>query len=78
MNPDMLTHFDLPTRPCHGEKPVASQLSATEEKLLAIVKNLRGIRFFWDCGRLLHPRTPAFLGAAVSDLESLKDAESGG
>ena len=59
------------------EKPVAS-LSAEENKLLAIVKNIRGIRFFWDCGRLLHPRTPAFLGAAVSDLESLKDAESGG
>ncbi len=59
------------------EKPVAS-LSAEEEKLLAIVKNLRFIRFFWDCGRLLHPKTPEFLGAAVSDLDSLKDAESGG
>ncbi len=58
------------------EKPVAS-LSATEEKLLAIVKNLRGIRFFWDCGRLLHPKTPEFLGAAVSDLESLKDEGPG-
>ncbi len=54
------------------EKPVAS-LSAEENKLLAIVKSIRGIRFFWDCGRLLHPRTPEFLGAAVSDLESLRD-----
>ena len=54
------------------EKPVAS-LSAAEEKALAIVKNIRGIRFFWDCGRLLHPKTPEFLGAAVSDLESLRD-----
>ncbi len=52
------------------EKPVAT-LSAEEEKLLAVVKNICGIRFFWDCGRLLHPGTPAFLGAAVSDLESL-------
>ncbi len=52
------------------EIPVAP-LSAEEEKLLAIVKNIRGIRFFWDCGRLLHPRTPDFLGAAVSDLEGL-------
>ena len=58
-------------------KPVAS-LSAEEEKLLAIVKNIRGVRFFWDCGRLLHPRTPELLGAAVSDLESLNGAESGG
>ena len=54
-----------------GEPP--TQLSATEEKQLAIVKNLRVIRFFWDCGRLLHPKTPEFLGAAVSDLESLQD-----
>ena len=56
-----------------GEPP--TQLSASEEKLLAIVKNLRGVRFFWDCGRLLHPRTPEFLGAAVSDLESLQDMD---
>ncbi len=54
-----------------GEPP--TQLSAAEEKALAIVKNIRGIRFFWDCGRLLHPKTPEFLGAAVSDLESLRD-----
>ena len=53
------------------EKPVA-RLSQHEEKLLAIVKNIRGIRFFWDCGSLLHPRTPEFLGAAVTDLESLR------
>ena len=52
------------------EEPVAP-LSAEEEKLLAVVKNIRGIRFFWDCGRLLHPRTPEFLGAAVGDLEGL-------
>ncbi|MCE2440161.1 MAG: aminoglycoside phosphotransferase family protein [Candidatus Latescibacteria bacterium] len=58
------------------EKPVAP-LSAEEEKLLAIIKNIRGIRFFWDCGRLLHPRTPEFLGAAVSDLEGLQDVVPG-
>lgn len=52
------------------EEPVAP-LSSEEAKLLAVVKKIRGIRFFWDCGRLLHPRTPSFLGAAVSDLESL-------
>ena len=52
------------------EEPVAP-LSSEEAKLLAVVKRIRGIRFFWDCGRLLHPGTPAFLGAAVSDLESL-------
>ena len=51
-------------------------LSPDEEKLLAIVKNTRGIRFFWDCGRLLHPRTPDFLGAAVSNLESLRDVDT--
>ncbi|MDE3260175.1 MAG: aminoglycoside phosphotransferase family protein [Gemmatimonadota bacterium] len=50
-------------------------LSPEEGKLLAVVKNARGIRFFWDCGRLLHPRTPDFLGAAVSDLERLHDAD---
>ena len=49
-------------------------LSPDEEKLLEIVKNIRVIRFFWDCGRLLHPRTPDFLGAAVSGLESLHDS----
>ncbi len=58
------------------EKPVAP-LSAEEEKLLAIVKNIRGVRFFWDCGRLLHPRTPEFLGAAVTDLKSLQDVVPG-
>ena len=52
------------------EKPLM-ELSLIEEKILSIVANLRGIRFFWDCGRLLHPRTPEFLSAAVSDLESL-------
>ena len=52
------------------EKPLA-ELSPVEEKVLSIVANLRGIRFFWDCGRLLHPRTPEFLSAAVSDLEHL-------
>lgn len=52
------------------EEPVAP-LSSEEAKLLAVVKKVRGIRFFWDCGRLLHPGTPAFLGAAVSDLESI-------
>ena len=49
-------------------------LSPDEEKLLEIVTNIRVIRFFWDCGRLLHPRTPDFLGAAVSGLESLHDS----
>ena len=53
------------------ENPIAP-LSTAEERVFSIVKNIRGIRFFWDCGRLLHPRTPDFLGAAVSDLESLK------
>ena len=48
-----------------GEIP--AQLSRAEKKVLSIVKNIRGIRFFWDCGRLVHPRTPEFLGAAVSD-----------
>ncbi len=57
------------------EKPVAS-LSAKEKRLFAAVENIRGIRFFWDCGRLLHPRTPDFLGAAVSGLESLHDADT--
>ena len=52
------------------EKPLM-ELSPVEEKVLSIVANLRGIRFFWDCGRLLHPRTPEFLSAAVSDIESL-------
>ena len=52
------------------EKPV-TELSSVEEKVLSIVANLRGIRFFWDCGRLLHPKTPEFLGAVVSDIESL-------
>ena len=52
------------------EKPLM-ELSPVEEKVLSIVANLRGIRFFWDCGRLLHPKTPEFLGAAVSDIESL-------
>ena len=47
------------------------ELSPVEEKVLSIVANLRMIRFFWDCGRLLHPKTPEFLGAAVSDIESL-------
>ena len=56
-------------------KPLAP-LSPDEEKLLAVVKNISGIRFFWDCGRLLHPRTPEFLGVAVSDLESLHDADA--
>ena len=56
------------------EKQVAT-LTAEEEKLLAVVKKIRGIRFFWDCGRLLHPRTPEFLGAAVSGLESLKGTD---
>ena len=51
-------------------------LSPDEEKLLEIVKNIRVIRFFWDCGRLLHPRTPDFLGAAMSNLESLRDVET--
>ncbi|MDE2887211.1 MAG: aminoglycoside phosphotransferase family protein [Gemmatimonadota bacterium] len=49
-------------------------LSPDEEKLLEIVKNIRVIRFFWDCGRLLHPRTPDFLRAAMSNLERLHDA----
>ena len=53
------------------EKPV-TELSPVEEKVLSIVANLRMIRFFWDCGRLLHPKTPDFLGTAVSDLESLQ------
>lgn len=57
------------------EDPVAT-LSVEELKLLSIVKNIRGIRFFWDCGRLLHPRTPEFLGAAVSGLESLHGTAS--
>lgn len=35
------------------EKPLM-ELSPVEEKVLSIVANLRGIRFFWDCGRLLH------------------------
>lgn len=52
------------------EKPF-TELSPVEEKVLSIVANLRMIRFFWDCGRLLHPKTPEFLGAAVSDIESL-------
>ena len=52
------------------EKPLM-ELSPVEEKVLSIVANLRMIRFFWDCGRLLHPRTPEFLSAAVSDLEHL-------
>ena len=52
------------------EKPLM-ELSPVEEKVLSIVANLRGIRFFWDCGRLLHPKTPEFLGEAVSDIESL-------
>lgn len=52
------------------EKPL-TELSPVEEKVLSIVANLRGIRFFWDCGRLLHPKTPEFLGEAVSDIESL-------
>ena len=47
------------------------ELSPVEKKVLSIVANLRMIRFFWDCGRLLHPRTPEFLSAAVSDLEHL-------
>ena len=51
-------------------------LSPDEEKLLEIVKNIRVVRFFWDCGRLLHPRTPDFLGAALSNLESLHDADT--
>ena len=53
------------------EKPVM-ELSPVEEKVLSIVANLRWIRFFWDCGRLLHPKTPDFLSAAVSDIESLQ------
>ena len=57
------------------EDPVAT-LSVEELKLLSIVKNIRGIRFFWDCGRLLHPRTPEFLGSAVSGLESLHGTAS--
>lgn len=52
------------------EKPLM-ELSPVEEKVLSIVANLRWIRFFWDCGRLLHPKTPDFLSTAVSDLESL-------
>lgn len=52
------------------EKPL-TELSPVEEKVLSIVANLRMIRFFWDCGRLLHPKTSEFLGAAVSDIESL-------
>jgi hypothetical protein len=52
------------------EKPLM-ELSRVEEKILSIVAHLRGIRFFWDCGRLLHPKTSEFLGAAVSDIESL-------
>ena len=52
------------------EKPLM-ELSPVEEKVLSIIANLRGIRFFWDCGRLLHPKTPEFLGAAVSNIESL-------
>ncbi len=52
------------------EKPLM-ELSPVEEKILSIVASLRGIRFFWDCGRLLHPRTPDFLSAAVSDVEHL-------
>lgn len=51
-------------------------LSPDEEKLLEIVKNIRVIRFFWDCGRLLHPGTPDFLGAAMSNLESLRDVDT--
>ena len=52
------------------KKPL-TKLSPVEEKVLSIVANLRWIRFFWDCGRLLHPKTPEFLSAAVSDIESL-------
>ncbi len=52
------------------EKPL-TELSPVEEKVLSIVANLRMIRFFWDCGRLRHPKTSEFLGAAVSDIESL-------
>ena len=52
------------------EKPLM-ELSLIEEKILSIVANLRWIRFFWDCGRLLHPKTPDFLSAAVSDIEHL-------
>ena len=52
------------------KKPL-TELSPVEEKILSIVTNLRGIRFFWDCGRLLHPKTPDFLSTAVSDIESL-------
>ena len=53
------------------KKPL-TKLSPVEEKVLSIVANLRWIRFFWDCGRLLHPKTPDFLSATVSDLESLQ------
>ena len=52
-----------------GEPPTES--SAVEEKVLSIIKNLRQVRFFWDCGRLLHPKTPEYVGAAIADLESL-------
>ena len=44
MNPDMLMRFDLPTgRP---SKNRSSSLSAEENKLLAIVKNIRGDKVF--------------------------------
>ena len=52
-----------------GQPP--TELSAVEEKVLSIIKNLRQVRFFWDCGRLLHPKTPEYVGAAITDLESL-------
>ena len=47
-------------------------VSAVEEKVLAIVSNLRQVMFFRDCGLLLHPKTPRHMAAAVSDLESLQ------
>ena len=53
-----------------GEPP--TELLAVEEKVLSIIKNLRQVRFFWDCGRLLHPKTPEYVGAAIADLESLQ------
>ena len=52
-----------------GEPP--TELSAVEEKVLSIIKNLRQVRYFWDCG-LLHPKAPEYIGGAIANLESLK------
>ena len=59
----------IPREP--GEWGLTYYLAASRAQRLQL-GSLLHVRFFWDCGRLLHPKTPEYVGAAIADLESLQ------